>query len=118
MGGSRLEGLVGHPYFFTLNDGTKVCQFYFAVHVQAEESDTPPTMKLNPDEHQRFVWATEGEIQTRKVCDISLDFTSDEVERIVLQLFENFRGKHMPEKHMAERLESAASALGLLSNTG
>ncbi len=88
---ARIGGPLGDPYFFTLSDGKKVCQFYFLVQVRPEKSGSVSTVKLNPDEHQRFVWATEEEIKERKVGDIDLDFTSDEVKRIVLQGFEDIR---------------------------
>jgi 8-oxo-dGTP pyrophosphatase MutT (NUDIX family) len=89
---ARIGGPVGDPYFFTLSDGKKVCQFNFAVHVRTD-SGTPPVVRLNPEEHQRFVWATEGEVQARKVDGIDLDFTKEEVERTVLLVFKDFRGK-------------------------
>ncbi len=94
---ARIGGPVGEPYFFTLSDGKKVCQFHFVVHVKPENGGTPFTVKLNPEEHQRFVWATEGDVQARKMGDIELDFTSDQVERIVLRVFEEFRGKLMSQ---------------------
>jgi 8-oxo-dGTP pyrophosphatase MutT (NUDIX family) len=89
---ARIGGPVGDPYFFTLCDGKKVCQFNFAVHVRTD-SGTPLVVRLNPEEHQRFVWATEGEVQARKVDGIDLDFTREEVERTVLLVFNYFRGK-------------------------
>ncbi|CZR59901.1 uncharacterized protein PAC_09795 [Phialocephala subalpina] len=89
-----IDGLVGDPYFFTLDDGKKVCQFNFAVYVKMN-SGTSLTVRLDPEEHQRFVWATEEEIKARKVGDIDLNFTRDEVEQTVLLVFEDLRGKQM-----------------------
>lgn len=89
---ARIGGPVGEPYFFTLDDGKKVCQFNFAVRVTAE-GVTPPVVKLDPKEHQRFVWASEDEVKARKADGIDLDFTRDEVERTVLLAFSHFKGK-------------------------
>ncbi|KAI0402998.1 NUDIX hydrolase domain-like protein [Xylaria palmicola] len=88
---ARIGGPVGDPYFFTLSDGKKVCQFNFAVHMRTDAYAALAT-RLDPEEHQRFVWATEDEVKARKVNDIDLDFTREEVERTVLLAFEHFRG--------------------------
>jgi len=88
---ARIDGPVGDPYFFTLSDGKKVCQFNFAVHVKPGD-ETPPATRLNPKEHQRFVWASESEIKA-KADGMDLDFTTEEVERTVLLLFNDFARK-------------------------
>jgi 8-oxo-dGTP pyrophosphatase MutT (NUDIX family) len=89
---ARIGGPVGDPYFFTLSDGKKVCQFNFAVHVRTD-SGASSVVRLNPEEHQRFVWTTEDEVKARKVDSIDLEFTREEVERTVLLAFNYFRGK-------------------------
>ncbi len=89
---ARFSGLVGDPYFFTLSDGKKVCQFNFAVHVRADNG-TPSVVRLDPKEHQDFVWATEGEVKARKAGDRDLDFAREEVERTALLIFKDFRGE-------------------------
>jgi 8-oxo-dGTP pyrophosphatase MutT (NUDIX family) len=89
---AHIGGPVGDPYFFTLSDRKKVYQFNFAVHVRTDRG-TPSVVRLNPEEHQRFVWATEGEIKARKADGMDLDFTREEVERTVLLAFSSFRGK-------------------------
>jgi 8-oxo-dGTP pyrophosphatase MutT (NUDIX family) len=88
----RIGGPIGNPYFFTLSDGKKVCQFNFAAHMKTK-SGTPLAAKLNPEEHQRFVWATESEVKAKRADGIDLDFTRAEVERTVLLAFDYFRGK-------------------------
>jgi 8-oxo-dGTP pyrophosphatase MutT (NUDIX family) len=92
---AQISGLVGDPYFFTLSDGKKVCQFNFAVRLRTD-SATSLEVKLNPEEHQRFVWATESEVKARKADGIDLDFTRTEVERTVLLAFDHFRVKDIP----------------------
>ncbi|GAP87894.1 putative NUDIX domain protein [Rosellinia necatrix] len=74
--------LIGDPYFFRINLGN-VCQFNFVVRVKTG-GISMPAVKLDPKEHQRLVWATEGEVRARKIDDIDLDFTSKEVEDTVL----------------------------------
>jgi 8-oxo-dGTP pyrophosphatase MutT (NUDIX family) len=88
---ARIVGLVGDPYFFPIRKG-EVCQFSFAVHIRTDNR-TSSAVKLNPEEHQRFVWATEDEVRARNVDGIDLDFTADEVERTLLLAFNYIRGK-------------------------
>ncbi len=89
----HIGGPIGDPYFFTLDDGKKVCQFNFAVHL-GTDSAVSSAVKLNPEEHQRFVWATESEVRAKKADGIDLDFTRREVECTVLLAFDYFRVKY------------------------
>ncbi|KAF5541068.1 NUDIX domain-containing protein [Fusarium mexicanum] len=82
-----IGGPVGEPHFFTLDDGKRVCQFNFLVRVDVSIQD----VKLAPDEHQRFVWASESEVRERKAGDVDLEFTRDEVQRTVLAAFQYAR---------------------------
>ncbi|KAM0347386.1 hypothetical protein ACHAPU_004906 [Fusarium lateritium] len=91
-----IGGPVGEPHFFTLDDGKKVCQFNFLVRV-GKNDGVRPDVKLDPDEHQCFVWASEAEVRAGKVGDMGLDFTRGEVERTVLQAFEQIRNDKLDE---------------------
>ena len=88
---ARIGGLVGDPYFFTLSDGKKVCQFNFAVHLRTDSATSSLVVKLDPEEHQHFVWATESEVKARKADGMDLDFTREEVGRTVLLAFDHMR---------------------------
>ncbi|RBQ76622.1 hypothetical protein FVER14953_20090 [Fusarium verticillioides] len=70
-----IGGPVNKRHFFTLDDGKRVCQFNFPVRVDMSNQ----AVKLSPGEHQRFIWATEEEVKSRKVSDIDIEFTRDEV---------------------------------------
>ena len=88
---ARIGGHIGDPHFFTIAVGSellKVCQFNFAVQVKFPAGHLPE-VRLDPQEHQCFVWATEAEIRAKKVGDVHLDFTRDEVERTVLLAFQH-----------------------------
>ncbi|KAF2963135.1 hypothetical protein GQX73_g10438 [Xylaria multiplex] len=82
---ARIIRLVGDPYDFSISIG-EVRQFSFAVSIKTENGMLP-AVKLNPKEHQRFVWATESEVRARKINGIDLEFTAEEVERAVLLAF-------------------------------
>ncbi|KAI0096979.1 NUDIX hydrolase domain-like protein [Nemania sp. FL0031] len=87
---ARIFGLIG-TYDFSISIG-KVRQFNFAVSIKTENG-SPPIVKLNPKEHQRFVWATKSEVRAKKVNGIKLEFTAEEVERAVLLAFSHVREK-------------------------
>lgn len=89
---TRMDALVGEPHLFTSRSGKRICQFNFAVQVKVVDGK-PPAVELDPEEHQDFVWATQQEVKARRAGDVDLDFTSKEVEQIVLLAFEHFRGK-------------------------
>lgn len=84
---ARIAGPVGDPHIFTRSNGDEVCRFNFAVHVSIE-AGAASRVKLTPNEHQQYVWATEGEVRAKRVGDVKLDFVRAEVERTVLLAFQ------------------------------
>jgi 8-oxo-dGTP pyrophosphatase MutT (NUDIX family) len=102
---ARIGRLVGDPYFFTLSDGKKVCQFNFAVNLRTDSATSSMAVGLNPEEHQRFVWATESEVKTRKADGMDLDFTREEVERTVLLAFNHIRAEEVLNESITEKKE-------------
>ncbi|KAF2761481.1 NUDIX-domain-containing protein [Pseudovirgaria hyperparasitica] len=85
---TRITELVGDPHFFTTRSGKLVCRFYFAALVDISDENTP-VVKLNPKEHQQFVWATLDEVKAKQVGDIALQFTRDEVHQTVLRALQS-----------------------------
>ncbi|KAM3499753.1 hypothetical protein MY10362_007015 [Beauveria mimosiformis] len=85
---SFIFGQVEKPHFYLVDDDTKkVCQFNFLVLLK---EDGESAVKLDPDEHQRFVWATKAEVEAKIVESegIHLVFTREEVRLSVLQAFD------------------------------
>jgi 8-oxo-dGTP pyrophosphatase MutT (NUDIX family) len=79
---------VGDPHFFSSRSGKHICKFNFVVQV-----DGNLEARLNPEEHQQFVWASEIEVRAKKAKDIGLDFTTKELEDMVLQAFDQVKEK-------------------------
>ncbi|KAI0114018.1 NUDIX hydrolase domain-like protein [Nemania sp. FL0031] len=75
---ARVIGHVGDPHTFTTSSRKPVCQFNSAEHVKTD-GGAPLVAKLNAKEHQRFVWATEGEVITKKASNVGLDFVNADV---------------------------------------
>ncbi len=75
--------------FFTGN-GNLVCKFEFVVSVEGE-GEGMPKVKLDPEEHVDFVWATEGDCRERQVMRgeevVELNFTFKEQRESVLEAF-------------------------------
>lgn len=86
---SRIDGPIG-DHCFTSRSGKRICQFNFVVPAVVG-SRAPPDVKLDPKEHQQFIWATNDEIIAMNSNGMELDFTSEEVQRIVLLAFDYFR---------------------------
>jgi 8-oxo-dGTP pyrophosphatase MutT (NUDIX family) len=77
--------LIGSPHFFRTRSGKAICKFNFLV--ETKSAGGAIDVKLNPEEHQRFVWASEEEVKARKVGDLKIKFTFTELEGTVLEAF-------------------------------
>ncbi|KAH6673379.1 NUDIX hydrolase domain-like protein [Halenospora varia] len=77
---------VGGVYSFA-SPGKVWCKYTFEVRVESTES-----VKLDPEEHQRYLWVTEEECRSRKVEDggqlVEIQFTSSGQEATI---FDGFR---------------------------
>ena len=83
---TKIGRLVGAPQIFAVPSGKEFCKFTFLVEVE-QISEDGLKVKLDPMEHEKFVWATEGEMRAGKVGNVELEFTSWEVEQTVLEAF-------------------------------
>jgi 8-oxo-dGTP pyrophosphatase MutT (NUDIX family) len=105
---SRLTRLISAPadddmipsldegFVFSNSTKTKVfCRYVFEVEVE-ENLDEGICVKLNPYEHQDFVWATEGDLRSLRTLGDGreLDLTSDHLKRLIL---EGFKSKRQPQ---------------------
>jgi 8-oxo-dGTP pyrophosphatase MutT (NUDIX family) len=90
---TRIDGTIGEPYFFTLRNGGKVCQFPFAVRVEMQDR-IALAPRLNPSEHQHFVWATENEVKAERTEEgLDLNFTREHVKQTLLLAYRHLREK-------------------------
>jgi 8-oxo-dGTP pyrophosphatase MutT (NUDIX family) len=81
----RVGPLVGKQ-FFTIRSGRKVVKFNLVVEKEAD-NDGETSVSLNPEEHQRYVWATLDEVKARKAGDVELVFASSDLEAAVVASF-------------------------------
>ena len=88
----RLVGLGGEDgYVFETRRGLKVRRFSFVVDVELN-GDGKGEVTLDPDEHQRFSWASEEECRRKKVESggevVAIEFTTEAQEKIIMEGFQ------------------------------
>jgi 8-oxo-dGTP pyrophosphatase MutT (NUDIX family) len=73
-------------YVFFTRKGLKVCKYTFETEVESTEG-----VKLDPNEHQNYVWVTEEECRSHKVEDgnsvAEIKFTTPAQEATILEGF-------------------------------
>lgn len=62
----------------------------------------PFAVKWDPEEHQRFVWATKQEAKAKRADGIDLDFTNEAVRRTNLQTFNYFKVQEVESLYVSE----------------
>jgi 8-oxo-dGTP pyrophosphatase MutT (NUDIX family) len=88
LNATHIEPSVGEPHFFTSRSGKNICKFLFVVQVE-QGADGQLNVRLDPDEHRRFVWASQDEFKAKRVGDVELEFSTRDLENTVLQSFEH-----------------------------
>ncbi|KAI0148367.1 NUDIX hydrolase domain-like protein [Xylariaceae sp. FL1272] len=77
-----IDALIGQGYGFFSRRGLLVWKFAFIMTVETHD------VKLDPNEHQAFVWATEEEARAKKCGDVSLVYTSEDQLKEILTAFD------------------------------
>ena len=86
----HISAPVGEPNLFTSRSGKQICKFNFIVEVEMNaKGQLRP--RLDPKEHQQFVWASEPEVRMKKANDVELMFTTPELMATVLQGFDQIK---------------------------
>jgi 8-oxo-dGTP pyrophosphatase MutT (NUDIX family) len=83
---ARIGPRVGESYVFVSRSGKVVRKFNFVVEAERGVGERLD-VKLDPEEHQSYVWAGEEEVRARRVGDVELVFTTAEQEAVVLEAF-------------------------------
>lgn len=82
----RFLSLLGGKEIFTSSSGKRVCRFSFLVEahwVAGEMFD----VKLDPNEHQNYVWATADEISKGQVGDVKVQLTTSHLANLIADAF-------------------------------
>ena len=77
--------LIGKPERFKSRSGKQICKFNFMV--EAEGAEGAMVVKLDPTEHQKYLWISKEEVRQRKAGDLELVFTTAHTEALVLEAF-------------------------------
>lgn len=84
---SHIGPRVGADHIFSTRGGKIVCKFNFLVEAEKNEAGELD-VKVDPNEHQAFVWVTEEEVRAGKVGNLTLNFTTLEQLNVVLEAFD------------------------------
>lgn len=88
-------------------------KFNFLVHVGLKSGEEGKGVRLEPSEHQAFVWASEEEVRNGRCIDedgeveIELTFTSVAQREIILEGFELWRMMRTAEGDEQQQVEEA-----------
>jgi 8-oxo-dGTP pyrophosphatase MutT (NUDIX family) len=77
---------VGSPYLFSSGSGNKICKFTFVVETE-HAAERRPEVRTDPLEHQRFLWASEDEVRSKRAGSVDLVFTTQRQEDTILAAF-------------------------------
>jgi 8-oxo-dGTP pyrophosphatase MutT (NUDIX family) len=83
---TRIGPRVGKNHIFHSSSGKVVCRFNFIVEPRTGGAGELE-VKLDPNEHQAFVWATEKDVKMKKAGDVELEFTGPMAESAILEAF-------------------------------
>ena len=76
--------MVGHV--FTNRSGTRIyCRFAFEAEVPEGDHDK---VRLDPDEHQAYVWVTEEEAKAERTGELDIPFTQSAARSLILSAFQ------------------------------
>ncbi|KAL7625977.1 hypothetical protein AAE478_002746 [Parahypoxylon ruwenzoriense] len=81
-----IGSLVGEGLVFFTRRGARMCKYSFMTEV--EEYD----VKLDPNEHQAYLWVTEDEARAGKCGDVEFKYTFREQKLAVLEAFRLNKG--------------------------
>lgn len=82
---------LGDGQQFFSSSGRCVGKFLFCVEALGGGNEKAPKVKLNPAEHQNFVWASEEEVKAKQKGDLKLTFTSLDSYNVIVEAFEQHR---------------------------
>jgi 8-oxo-dGTP pyrophosphatase MutT (NUDIX family) len=77
---------VGSPHLFSSRSGKKICKFTFMVETE-HVAERWPEVRIDPEEHQQFLWASEDEVRSNRAALVELVFTNQQQEDTVLAAF-------------------------------
>ncbi|KAK8101102.1 NUDIX hydrolase domain-like protein [Apiospora kogelbergensis] len=85
---ARIGPQVGESMVFFTRRGRRVLKVSFLTEVLlGEEKEGRPVVKLDPEEHVAFLWASEDECRRHRVDETEITFTHTSQEQTVLEGF-------------------------------
>lgn len=88
---ARVTARVGGEQVFFSRRGMRICKVNFDVEVQGGRGEEPPEVRLDPNEHEAFLWITEEEARAGRTGEVELRFTTRQQEEVIWEEFERRR---------------------------
>ncbi|OIW22779.1 hypothetical protein CONLIGDRAFT_650220 [Coniochaeta ligniaria NRRL 30616] len=89
---AAVVGRVGGEHVFFSRRGMRIGKFNFEVEVEGGRGDEPPEVRLDANEHEAYVWATEEECRAGRKGETELRFTTKGQEDAIWAGFERRKG--------------------------
>ncbi|KAH8902876.1 hypothetical protein BR93DRAFT_931732 [Coniochaeta sp. PMI_546] len=102
---------VGGEHVFFSRRGMRIGKFNFEVEVEGGTGEEPPVVRLDANEHEDYVWATEEECRAGRKGETELRFTTKGQEDAIWEGFRRRKGEVKAGNDDAE----AGTADGALS---
>ncbi|KAL1859541.1 hypothetical protein Daus18300_009542 [Diaporthe australafricana] len=78
---THIRGLAGCEDLGKLRNGKSAVKYSFIVEVDGFD------VKIDREEHQKFIWATEQDVKGSRCGDVQIDFTKESLCNLVLNTF-------------------------------
>ncbi len=84
---TKIGPQIGDGHVFPTCSGRMICKLSFLVETMTAD-DGAVQVKLDPREHQSYVWATEAEVKGCRAGGFELVFTTEEQRQTILTAFD------------------------------
>ncbi|PSR76473.1 hypothetical protein BD289DRAFT_446594 [Coniella lustricola] len=106
IGDAEEDDVLEGGYMFHTRSGKTIVKFTFVIRAQKKEEEEGEDVKvrLDPDEHVDYLWATEEECRSRKVArksgregdTVDIEFTTEAQEALLMSAFAWFKENVAP----------------------
>jgi 8-oxo-dGTP pyrophosphatase MutT (NUDIX family) len=88
---TRVKRRVGGEHVFFSRRGMRISKVNLEVEVEGGKGREPPVVKLDPNEHEAYLWVSEEEARAGRKGDVEMRFTTKEQEDIIWEGFTRLR---------------------------
>lgn len=90
---ASVKASVGGEQVFFSRRGMRITKVNFEVEVDGGRGEKPPVVKLDPNEHEAYLWVTEEEARAGRQGEVEVRFTTRGQEEVIWEGFERQRAQ-------------------------